>query len=107
MIFRTPPDPRLKNVGLYCAAYDEAGPPVRPIGNDGTRSRIPLGPPQNGSCCSSHCLDESGEKRRVTQENDMGKYVSTITKDVIEEDNTPQKQEVFECSMCDADGFVR
>ena len=39
MIFRTPPDPRLKSVGLYCAAYDEAGPPVRPIGNDGTRSR--------------------------------------------------------------------
>ena len=107
LIFRTPPDPRLKSVGLYCADYDEAGPPVRPIGSDGTRSRIPLGPPQNGSCCSSYCLDESGEKRRVTQENDMGKYVSTITKDVIEEDNTPQKQEVFECSMCDADGFVR
>ena len=39
MIFRTPPDPRLKSSGLYCATYDEAGPPVRPIGNDGTRSR--------------------------------------------------------------------
>ena len=119
LIFRTPPDPRLKKVGLYCAYYDEAGPPVRPIGSDGTRSRIPLGPPRIplgppknvSTCCASHCSDESGEKRRVTQLNDQEKYASTITKDVIEEDNSPsgdpQKQEVFECNICDADGFVR
>ena len=70
-----------------------------------------MGPPQNFSCCASNCPDESGDKRRVTQLNDMEKYVSTITKDVIEEDNSPsgdpQRQEVFECNICDADGFVR
>ena len=63
------------------------------------------------SCCSSNCPDESGGKRRVTQLNDQEKYVSTITKDVIEEDNSPSgdpgRQEVFECNICDADGFVR
>ena len=63
------------------------------------------------SCCSSNCPDESGDKRGQTQKNDQEKYVSTITKDVIEEDNSPsgdpQKQEVFECNICDADGFVR
>ena len=45
--FRTPPDPRLKGGKLLCAPYDESMPPERPIGSDGTRSRIPLGPWQN------------------------------------------------------------
>ena len=45
MIFRTPPDPRLTGEKLICAPYAESMPPVRPIGSDGTRSRIPLGPP--------------------------------------------------------------
>ena len=47
LIFRTPPDPRLKGGKLLCAPYDESMPPERPIGSDGTRSRIPLGPWQN------------------------------------------------------------
>ena len=44
LIFRTPPDPRLKGEKLICAPYAESMPPVRPIGSDGTRSRIKLGP---------------------------------------------------------------
>ena len=37
----------------------------------------------------------------------MEKYASTITKDVIEGDSSPQKQEVFECNICDDDDFIR
>ena len=40
LIFRTPPDPRLKGDKLICFSYDEESmPPVRPIGSDGTRSK--------------------------------------------------------------------
>ena len=40
LIFRTPPDPRIKKDGLFCVSYDEESmPPVRPIGSDGTRSK--------------------------------------------------------------------
>ena len=60
LIFRTPPDPRLTGEKLICAPYAESKSPVRPIGGDGTRSRIPFGPPIAKSSDESEENSETG-----------------------------------------------
>ena len=60
MIFRTPPDPRLTGEKLICAPYAESKSPVRPIGGDGTRSRIPFGSPITKSSDESEENSDTG-----------------------------------------------